>query len=185
MDGDNPVAPTEAEKMSLKQASDAPASLEQLRKRAEKGDADAWFDIGAAYITGDRVPQNFTEAANAFTKAAELGSIDATFNLGVCFQHGDGRPKDLAASLVWFGKAANAGHPEAIFQLALAYRAGILVPQDITASNALMLYAQAKGVRSARSRNNGRFKGRVIRAICEIARARAITERAKAARSSN
>jgi TPR repeat protein len=120
-----------------------------LRQRAEAGDADAWYQIGVAHLTGEGASQNMTQAAYAFQRGAELGSAEAAFNLAVCYQHGEGRPKDRKQSSHWFLRAADQGHPEAIFHLALAYRHGDGVEQDVVASNALMLLAQKRGVAQA------------------------------------
>jgi len=129
-------------------AADAP-TVEQLQQRAQAGDAVAWYELGAEYITGRRVPRDPTKAANAFEKAAQAGIPEAAFNLGVCYQNGDGRPQDPAQKLRWFALAAEGVHGQAAYFLAMAYREGEQVPQDFVASNALMLLAQSLGVEAA------------------------------------
>lgn len=132
-------------------ASDAgPATdLTALKRRAEQGDRDAWFELGAEYITGAHLPQDFKLAADCFEKAAQAGLAQAAFNLGVCYQNGDGRPKDARQRLRWFALAAEGGHGQAAYFLALAYRQGDDLPQDFIASNALMMLAQQRGVQEA------------------------------------
>lgn len=130
-------------------SADARDALRALRQRAEGGDREAWFDLAAAYLTGQDVPQDFAQAAMALEKAARLGQVDAQYNLGVCFQRGDGKPKDLQQALRWWGMAAEAGHADALFMLGQAYRNGAGVPKDFVASNALMLYARRRGSRDA------------------------------------
>jgi Sel1 repeat len=125
--------------------------MDALRRRAEGGDRDAWYDLAIEYITGAHVPRDYTQAANAFEKAAQLGIPEAAFNLGVCYQNGDGRPQDPKQRLRWFALAAEGGHGQAAYFLAMAYRQGDQVPQDFIASNALMLLAQRLGVEEARS----------------------------------
>ena len=146
--GDPPAAP-------LPPPPSAPAGpapdMDALRRRAEGGDRDAWYDLAIEYITGAHVPRDYVQAANAFEKAAQLGVPEAAFNLGVCYQNGDGRPQDPKQRLRWFALAAEGGHGQAAYFLAQAYRQGEQVSQDFIASNALMLLAQRRGVEEARS----------------------------------
>jgi len=122
-----------------------------LRRRADGGDRDAWYELAVEYLTGAHVPRDFRLAADAFEKAAQAGIPEAAFNLGVCYQNGDGRPKDAKQRLRWFALAAEGGHGQATYFLAQAYRQGDQVPQDFIASNALMLLAQRRGVEAARN----------------------------------
>jgi hypothetical protein len=136
-------------------AAAAPASaeprepLESLQKRAASGSGDAWYELGAEYITGERIPRDFAKAADAFEKAAQLGVAQAAFNLAVCYQNGDGRAQDPKQMLRWFALAAEGGHGPATYYLAMAYRQGRHLQQDFVASNALMLLARARGVKEA------------------------------------
>lgn len=120
-----------------------------LRRLADQGDRDAWFALGAEFITGNRLPKDFKQAADCFEKAAQAGLPEAAYNLGVCFQNGDGRPQDPKQRLRWFALAAEGGHAQATYLLAMAYRQGDHLPQDFVASNALMLLAQQRGVQEA------------------------------------
>jgi hypothetical protein len=124
-------------------------SLDELQQRAKAGDREAWFELGAEYITGERVAQDVAMAAKAFQHAAKLGQVDAQFNLGVCYQNGDGMPKSASQALHWFSQAAEGGHPEGLYMLGMAYRNGAGVPQDLGASNALLLLGRAKGSANA------------------------------------
>lgn len=149
--GATPAPPPAARELSLEPLNPAAtaADIEQLQRRAQTGDRDAWFELGAAYLTGQGVPRDYSLAANAFEKAAQAGLPEAAYNLGVCYQNGDGRPQDTQQMLKWFTLAAEGGHGEATYFLAAAYREGKLVPQDYVASNALMLLAQARGAEAA------------------------------------
>ncbi len=139
----------ELEPMAAPADADVRPSLDDLQQRATSGDRDAWYELGAEYITGERVAQDFAMAAKAFTEAAKLGQIDAQFNLGVCCQNGDGVPKSASQALHWFSQAADGGHPEGLYMLGMAYRNGAGVPQDLGASNALLLLGRAKGSANA------------------------------------
>lgn len=139
----------ELEPMDAPADADARPSLDELQQRAKAGDREAWYELGAEYITGERVVQDFAMAAKAFAQAAKLGQVDAQFNLGVCCQNGDGMPKSASQALHWFSQAADGGHAEGMYMLGMAYRNGSGVPQDLGASNALLLLARAKGSANA------------------------------------
>jgi TPR repeat protein len=54
-----------------------PASLEQLRKAAEAGDAEAMLELGILYEFGFRMPDNKPPALAWYRLAAESGSTKA------------------------------------------------------------------------------------------------------------
>ena len=56
-----------------------------LRARAEQGDAQAQFNLGEMYRTGEGVAQDYKEAAAWFRKAADQGDAQAQLNLGVMY----------------------------------------------------------------------------------------------------
>ena len=62
--------------------------LDQLRKEAEAGKAQAQFDLGAMYYRGQAVEQNYAEAVKWFRKAADQGLAKAQYNLGVMYEYG-------------------------------------------------------------------------------------------------
>ena len=51
----------------------ASEDLSDLKARAEKGDAQAQYNLGALYLFGVEVAQDFAEAAKWFRKAGEQG----------------------------------------------------------------------------------------------------------------
>ncbi|MEE2791967.1 MAG: tetratricopeptide repeat protein [Acidobacteriota bacterium] len=95
---------------------------DELRTRAEQGDAVAQNDLGTAYATGGQgVLQNHAEAAEWFRLAAEQGHAGAQFSLGFAFASGDGVPQDAVYSRRWFRLAAEQGHVGAQFALGLGF----------------------------------------------------------------
>ena len=83
--------------------------LKQLRQKGEQGDVRAQFELGFMYFTGDRVGQNFAEAAKWWRRAAEQESPLAQLNLGAMYQKGVGVPRDDVQAVQWFRKAAEQG----------------------------------------------------------------------------
>src|SRR5438105_12236766 len=77
------------------QRADYAGAVAIWRPLAEKGDADAAFNLGQAYRLGRGVPVNLAAAQTWFERAAEKGHIDAEATLGLLlFQNGN-QPQGL------------------------------------------------------------------------------------------
>ena len=50
-------------------------NFEELLAKAEKGDAEAQYQLGCCYYEGDGVEQNYEQAVYWWTKSAEQGNI--------------------------------------------------------------------------------------------------------------
>ena len=86
-------------------------SIEELRARADAGDAEAQFDLGVLYANGDGVPQDYAEAGRWYRLAAEQGHTGAQSNLGIAYYAGFGVPQDAVESVRWFRLAAERDCP--------------------------------------------------------------------------
>src|SRR5947207_15701253 len=72
------------------QRADYSAAVAIWRPLAEKGDADAAFNLGQAYRLGRGVPTNIAAATTWFQRAAAKGHLDAQTTLGLLlFENGD------------------------------------------------------------------------------------------------
>jgi TPR repeat protein len=100
------------------------------RARAEKGDANAQFDLASMYYAGKGVPQDYAEALGWSRKAADQGYAKAQDALGFMYYEGKGVPQDFAEAARWYGKASDQGYAKAQFGLASMYYDGKGVPQD-------------------------------------------------------
>ena len=67
-----------------------------MRDAQDQGHADAQFNLGLAYDTGDGMLQDDAEAAHWYRLAADLGIADAQFNLGCMYREGRGVLIDYA-----------------------------------------------------------------------------------------
>ena len=92
------------------------ASLDEIRLKAERGDAAAQVQLGDAYDTGAGVKKDVAEAIKWYRKAAEQGNADAQFGLGASYYAGAGVLKDETEALAWFMLSAAAGNNEAAKQ---------------------------------------------------------------------
>jgi len=105
--------------------------VEALKSKAEKGDAQAQYQLAKHYVSGEGVAGNPTNAFQWFLKAAEHGVAEAQCQLGVCYVQAVGTGKDFAASVPWFRKAADQGNVDAQYNLGLLYENGMGVKQDL------------------------------------------------------
>lgn len=88
-------------------------SLNQLRAKAEQGNAQAGLYLGLMYDLGEGVPKDDAEAVKWYRKAAEQGHAIAQYNLGHKYANGEGVPKDEFEAYVWFNLAAGSGDKDA------------------------------------------------------------------------
>ena len=84
-------------------------SLADLRKLADRGDADAQWQIGVRYHNGDGVPHDDAQAMQWFHRAAEQGHVTAEATLGAYYWAGRGVPQDLSQAYFWSALALAQG----------------------------------------------------------------------------
>jgi uncharacterized protein len=98
---------------------------------ASWGDPKAQHDLGAIYLEGVDVEQDYAEALKWHTLAAEQGYVLAQHDLGTMYLEGLGVPADIAAALHWFTKAAEKGDAKAQSNLGILYATGQGVDEDV------------------------------------------------------
>ena len=91
----------------------ADSQLDNIRIKAEQGDANSQYQLGRMYDRGQGVAQNYAEAAIWYLKAAEQGYAQAQTNLGILYQNGRGIAQDYGEALKWYRKAADQGDTDA------------------------------------------------------------------------
>src|SRR6188768_1570577 len=75
--------------------------IDKVKKEAWKGNADAMFVLGNAYLYGKYVSKDSVEAIKWITKAAERGKPIAMYALGNLYDNGKAVSKDTALALKW------------------------------------------------------------------------------------
>ncbi len=88
---------------------DVAPGIEELRAKAESGDAIAQYNLGWMFANGRGIAQDDAEAVKWFRKAAEQGYASAQSNLGVMYEQGRGVEQDYAEAVKWYRKAAEQG----------------------------------------------------------------------------
>lgn len=116
------------------------------RPLAEKGDADAEFNLGQAYRLGRGVPTNLAAAKTWFERAAAQGHVDAETTLGLLlFENGD-----QAEALKLLKQAADHGEARAQLVYGTALVNGDSVTQDPALGYAYVSRAAAQGLAPAK-----------------------------------
>ena len=116
-------------------------AVKWYRMAAEQNFAQAQYDLGSCYSTGQGIAKDDTEAVKCYRKAADQNLAQAQYNLGVCYHDGVGVMQDYAQAVEWFRKAANRGLADAQYNLGLCYDQGQGVPQNY--AEAVKLYHKA------------------------------------------
>ncbi len=128
--------------------------LFDLKVRAEKGDAEAQYNLGGWYLERQGVA-NYPEAFKWINKAAEQGHPGAQTNLGFMYAQGLGVKRDNIEASNWYSQSAEQGLLKAQYGLGLMYANGQGVKQDyIEAYKWLRIAATAGDNSSSRVLSN-------------------------------
>jgi uncharacterized protein len=107
------------------------------RPLADRGDADAQYNVAQAYFLGRGVPQNMNLAEQWYERAARQGHEEAEANYGLLlFQNGRRRE-----AIQWIERAAGRGDPRAQYVLGTTLFNGDLIAKDLPRAYALMTRA--------------------------------------------
>jgi hypothetical protein len=111
-------APTNPETVPPTAPSKTPAEIFQdTRRRADKGDPIAQFQLGTMYANGVGTPKDDAKAVIWFQRAAEQGNADAQYTLALRYDNGQGAEKDGSQAVDWYKKAAAQGNQDAMNRL--------------------------------------------------------------------
>lgn len=102
----------------------------EMKHKAEQGDAEAQFRLGALLFDGTGTKKDEEEAAKWCRKAAEQGHVAAMRTLAKLIEHGVGAAEDPVEMAKWYRRAAEKGDAKSQFKLSVCYKAGVGVEQD-------------------------------------------------------
>lgn len=86
-----------------------------MRPLADKGDADAQYNIGWMYLNGYGLRVNDSLALEWWKKAERQGHPDASFSIGMLYSLGEGEvPRDMQLAVDHYMKAVAEGQEDAI-----------------------------------------------------------------------
>jgi len=115
---------------------------------AEKGHADAQFELAHSYERGLGIGLNTTKAQVWYAKAvkqylkeADLKNPHGMTQLGTCYLNGTGVEKNEKAAVQWYRQAVDNNYAPALERMGYCYINGYGVPKNYQA--AVQLYRQA------------------------------------------
>ncbi|WP_084581834.1 SPOR domain-containing protein [Sphingomonas azotifigens] len=124
---------------------DYAGAMRHWRPAAEKGDADAQYNLGQVYKLGRGVPVDLAEAEKWYRLAALQGHDLAEANYGmVLFENGK-----REAAVPWLERAVTRGEPRAQYLLGVMLFNGDGVAKNWVRAYALMLRAAGGGLEPA------------------------------------
>ena len=92
--------------------------LERFKKRAERGDACAIYNMGGMYYRGDMgLPQDYGKAVELALQAGDLGHSASYRNVGSAYYMGEGVERDLKKAKHYWELAAMGGNVDARHKL--------------------------------------------------------------------
>jgi uncharacterized protein len=136
---------TAAFQLEARQAKTAQTPLQEVRAKAEAGDADYQAELGVRYMDGEGVAKDQVEAVKWYRKAAEQGDTGGQAFLAICYYYGDGVPKDYAEAVKWDRKAAEQNSSPSQYRLGVALWAGDGVEMDLVEGYKWLLLAAKQG----------------------------------------
>lgn len=101
-------------------------SIDEIKILAEKGNADAQYDLGWAFFSGESVKMDGDLALHWFQKSAIQGHPKGMWKVGCSFEG-----KDMEQAVCWYQKSADAGCSAAQWWLGVKYYRGEGVKKDI------------------------------------------------------
>ena len=127
------------------------AYIEELKSKANRGDAHSQYALGVIYEQGKEVQQDYVQAANWYGEAAGKGVPWAQFSLGRMYYNGDGITQDCGQSFYWVEKAAAKGLAESQALLGALYGSGDGIEKDEAEAFKWMNKAAGQGMADAQS----------------------------------
>lgn len=95
------------------QPEDLQNALKACERTAESGDAQAQYELGEFYYSGNQAPKDLKKAVNWFEKASLQGQAQAQYRLGSMFFHGEGVPANNVQAYILLKMAAVNGDEDA------------------------------------------------------------------------
>lgn len=98
--------------------------------KAIAGDAEAQYQLGDCYYSGEDVQKDYAEAVKWYLKAAAQGHTEAEYSLGFCYYNGYGVEENNDEAFRWLKIAADKGHGSAQYYLGRCYLGGYGVEEN-------------------------------------------------------
>jgi len=117
------------------QSGDYATALREWTPLAERGNANAQYNLGWMYDIGLGVSEDDKTAVKWYRLAAEQGNANAQYKLGMMYGIGQGVTQDWAYAHMWGNLSASNGHKDGIKLRNIA--AKNMTPADTSAAQKL------------------------------------------------
>jgi len=111
-------------------AADPAAGAGWMLRAAERGSAQAAYNVGVMYERGFVVERDSTRAAQWYRRAADANLPSAQHNLALMLRDGKGVPRDGALAVVLLRAAAHKGMTASMFMLGDIFETGDAAAKD-------------------------------------------------------
>ncbi|WP_180000592.1 tetratricopeptide repeat protein [Acinetobacter sp. YH12239] len=101
---------------------DVNIALDYFTQAAQKGNADAQFNLGQVYYQSDLVKKDDEKARHWYELSAEQGYTSATLQLATMYARGDGVEENYSKAIELIKPLAEAGHADAIYNIRFYYK---------------------------------------------------------------
>ena len=136
--------------MSAQPANANSILFDEIKARAENGDATLQYQLGLYYFNGNGVAKDYLEAARWWRKAAGQGNAKAEYEFGLCYYAGYGVEQNYAEAAQWWTKASEQGDALAQYNLGCCCFYGYGVAKNLIAADKWLNLASAQGNENAR-----------------------------------
>jgi len=127
-------------------------SFEEVKAKAEAGDAEEQYIIGISSLfigrtfkDNDAMSKSFAKAFKWLSKAGEQGHAGAQLNIGEMYTLGQGVSMNYTEAFKWYKKAALQGHKTAVYSISFCYAHGNGVEEDLVEAYAWYIVLAATG----------------------------------------
>ena len=126
--------------------------INELKKRAEEGDAEAIFELSSRYREGDGVIKNEAEFFRLLKISANAGYAPAQNRLGYCYEYGIATEISIEKAVDLYKIAAAKGNDKGQSNLGRLYESGKGVEKDVDEAIRLLKLSADQGNQSALNR---------------------------------
>ena len=115
---------------SAKPPGDCERGMTSLARSAERGNADAAFELGELYRRGECIAQNEEAALNWYIRAATIGHLEAADAAAEIYADASHRAPNYSEALRWWRQAVKHFDDVACYRIGMTYARGIGVKVD-------------------------------------------------------
>lgn len=121
-------------------ARDPERALGQFAKAEMQGDANATFNLGKLYFTGEGTARNLERALGLYRLAAERGNVLALNTMGALLRQGD-----PARSRSYYARSARFGNAVGLFESGLSYLHAGRKPENLRTAHKFFNLSAMRG----------------------------------------